>query len=375
MVVNSYSNSILTNFNTPLIYKLEQLRTTPLKTNNIKELEVSANLTFEDNILSKRERKQKTNELVNNILDASPNSKVARQLKLTFGCNKYLDVVDGKVKTYRCKNRWCSNCQRVQQNIYFQKYFDIIANWYDKWLITLTIPNIKQNELKATLDKFMKFIRKTNESRSFRSGRLIKQYIRKFEVTINKNTGELHPHLHLLVNSEESARYILKCWERFWKGTTSYRGQDIKRADNSTLNELVKYLTKMNDVEDYKALNNIYEVMKGRRILSAVGIKANEVQQISNKTTQIPNGYYEWSYKVNDWLEINSNLLLCGNILNSYSDASPIIENAKVFFDKHIRELKDAEKERNKEQNNIRSQREITTSGLQQYRQITSHFG
>lgn len=329
--------------------KLEQLRTNYVSANETNILTTAKNVLNEENYYSKRERKQATMDLVNNLLEVASDSKVQRQYKYTFGCNGSLYVYDGKVTTWRCKNRWCSNCQRVLQHELIEKYLPIVATWTDKYFVTLTIKNVPHDKLELAINEFSNVMRKINEQKAYRNGLLVKEYIRKVEVTYNNKTSEYHPHLHLLVNTKESAQFIYDYWVKYWstkykkenligktdKNILSKSGQDIRQADNSTIKEIVKYLTKMSEVEDYKALNNIYEVMKGKRIIQPVGLTKykymQKAEQQAEQKTNIPNGLYQWSFKVHDWIESVSKLGLCTTILPTIISPLKRIENVKVF--------------------------------------------
>lgn len=53
-------------------------------------------------------------------------------------CNGTLTQEDGKIKAFYCKERWCSVCNRIRTGILFNKYEPVIAEWDDKYFVTLS---------------------------------------------------------------------------------------------------------------------------------------------------------------------------------------------------------------------------------------------
>ena len=121
--------------------------------------------------------------------------------------------------------------------------------------VTLTRPNVKENELRKEIELIVKRI--SNIVRILREKRKINiSGIRKIEVTYNAKTDTYHPHLHILCN-EDYGKYIVELWLKY-NPTANIKGQDYREATQGSLNELFKYSTKFLDKSSNKAEMDLY---------------------------------------------------------------------------------------------------------------------
>ncbi len=126
-------------------------------------------------------------------------------------CNKFwlieqydhLQVKDF-ISTNLCKDKFCNNCKKVRQASRMSRFIPQIEPYRNKLFhIVLTIPNIKSDDLKYTVEKmarsfklFVECIREKSDKRSFLDFKKygFKGAIRSLEITFKKN--EYHPHYH-----------------------------------------------------------------------------------------------------------------------------------------------------------------------------------
>ena len=120
--------------------------------------------------------------------------------------NKILD----NIGHYRCRNRFCLNCQIMQNSYQAHKMKPLIkgfiAEGYKPLMLTLTVPNCKFTELKETITKmnkaYNKLFKKFNadDHRKW-NDRLLKIYgsIKFLEITVNNKSQTFHPHFHILI--------------------------------------------------------------------------------------------------------------------------------------------------------------------------------
>lgn len=267
-------------------------------------------------------------------------------------CGNLVQLDNGEMQTFRCKTRFCVECNRIRTGKLINRYLPVITKWKDKHFITLTVPNVKQEELKDTIDKMQKnlsLIQRQIKREEMISQRL--EMIKKLEITYNFKTKTFHPHFHIITKDEEQAYEIKYYWlKRFKKAKCE--AQDIRKADDNTAKELFKYFTKFwkfdftnKKIELYspEVLDAIFNALKGRRIVQNVGFKAIEYSDYTGATndemyihlkeaadilteqyqiidkkgkgiekTMYNTGYYVYSYKLKDWVDKNTGELLSG---------------------------------------------------------------
>ncbi len=108
---------------------------------------------------------------------------------------------------YVCKNKFCSNCQKMLQATRLRRMFDVITSTEtnsELYHIVLTVPNVKDYKLDFTIDTILEAL--TKLVRYFKLNIKIKgvdfsQYgylaaFRALEITYNMTDKTYHPHLH-----------------------------------------------------------------------------------------------------------------------------------------------------------------------------------
>lgn len=247
--------------------------------------------------------------------------------------NKILDLQ----KVNRChNNRFCPNCKLLDISKFiheFRKnYSNLIKEGYKAYMLTLTIPSIPGNDLRATLDKlnktFLKLIEKyTYDDKRAYSDRFFKIEggIKVLEITYNSYNG-FHPHFHcvILVRDDISKELLEKkyrgkwsnkrqsynmkseidcqfgkIWSMLWykerltlkninnidynPAETYYNKKENKKClevdftelDEKGIYEVFKYTFKDSDIENYYVFKTLVQALENKRIRQGFGILYN----------------------------------------------------------------------------------------------------
>lgn len=209
-----------------------------------------------------------------------------------------------------CNTRICHVCNRIRTAKLMNGYLPQLKD-RNLSFVTLTIPNVKKDELKRTISEMIKtatlIIRNMRERKSISANG-----IRKIEVTYNKESNTYHPHFHLLVDN--GADEILSQWLKRYP-TAKRIAQDIRPADQNSLNELFKYSTKIIEGKTGKtieihcnALDTIMIALKGKRIFQPFG----DIRKVSEEVEQLDVQEIEeveptneiWHWHNHDWFTI-----------------------------------------------------------------------
>jgi hypothetical protein len=111
----------------------------------------------------------------------------------------------------------------------------------------------------------------TRLRRSVRWKRKVQGSIVALEVTYNRDEGTWHPHLNVLMEGEY---FPFEELNQAWIEATNHAGQTsfIRAADEGTVFELIKYVTKVSDLLDNPgALDTFLTASHGRRLIRTYG--------------------------------------------------------------------------------------------------------
>ncbi|MHA1660472.1 MAG: protein rep [Promethearchaeota archaeon] len=220
-----------------------------------------------------------------------------------------------------CNTRYCHICNSIRSAEFINKYLESIKDWDNQYFLTLTIKNIKFKKLEKRIKKMQKvFERARRNYKQILERQGIEfdiEWIAKFEITSRKK-DDFHPHYHILSNDEGFLAYIMKYWvEKFKKTGTRMKGcQELKKADENTVFEVFKYMTKSftkakdkkntYQIINFRELVLIYLVTYGKRIITGNvkgvdydDIKADEV--IENFEVDKWQKYF-FDYSLYDWV-------------------------------------------------------------------------
>lgn len=261
--------------------------------------------------------------------------KESKDDKLTFkherlmNCNKFwiLDkyqIQAEKIfkKTTLCDDKFCNNCKKAKQQVRMDKFIPLIKPFKKKmYQLTLTVPNVKGEDLKDTISQMFKsfaHLIRILKNEIVIDGIDLDQVkyegaIRSLEITYKGN--EYHPHLHALVvldinpfddimirkhKNAYSKDYKGKRAERLFsdfeiiiqkiwyllnnkKRVTKKNIEELSKGYSCQLDkfqesdfiELFKYMTKATNEDDkplsYKQFKTLYYALLGTRQIQGYG--------------------------------------------------------------------------------------------------------
>jgi hypothetical protein len=254
------------------------------------------------------------------------NSPLHDQYQRAFYCNQTL-IQEGNIfKSKYCNSRACHVCNRIRTAKLMKGYGVQLQQFGQMSFTTLTIRNVNKEQLRDTVKQMSKAL--TNIVRVIRERKKIDiSGIRKIEITYNPITDTYHPHIHILHNKDCGA-LIINEWLKRYSNDADIKGQDTRKANRDSLNELFKYSTKV----AYKAkgdkahkvfipaLDAILIALNGLRTFQPFGAikkQSEEVEELQVQEVQgIEQAYTEWEYKEDksDW----ENIYNRGEFLTGY---------------------------------------------------------
>lgn len=305
-------------------------------------------------------RKYISHALSLRLVDASkinPKSTLKKSYFNSYHCCSTIAIhSSGKVKGNYCKTRWCMVCNSIRTAVLIHKYMPIVEQWDDKYFVTLTLKNIKERDLRPTINQMQKTINgiKNTVRQRYKRGKGERFLgLRKLECTYNPNTDEYHPHFHFIINGSDNANELFYKWIDK-TATAKYKGQDIKQADDNSTKELFKYFTKVTtpiknkkgEIIDHKiyadAMDVIFNSIKGLRTFQYFGFKQNKVKAEDFVPLEMDGdpivSSAKWVQELADWAEDNGELL-SGYILKK--ETQKLVKNKIIVRDNfHTKQLK-----------------------------------
>jgi hypothetical protein len=257
--------------------------------------------------------------------DYNEEQKYIRTYWNIFHCARKLDSSNGKITGKYCKNRLCLVCNRIRTAILINNYQPVFDTWEDPYFVTITAPTVNVEFLKGRILEMLSILNKmqgTIKKRLQRAKLDPMKGIRKLECTYRPITWKYHPHFHFIIEGKENAEAFYNLWlERSKHLGTSYKGQDIKKADSGSLSELFKYFTKVvstvstGDKTDrlvyLESLDNIFRAIKGTRTLQSFGFTLPKGQtdpeqevfeEIAPSSEPEENESFVWNQTASDWI-------------------------------------------------------------------------
>lgn len=220
-------------------------------------------------------------------------------------------------KVNRCKdNRFCPNCKRFSLAFAIynlsKPFKSLLDDGYYPYLLTLTVPNCRGDDLRNTIDAMNKAFTKfyymfSKDDRHAFKGRYLKfeAALKVLEITYNNKTGMYHPHFHVMIFSKEyypdlfnkdlQAEYSLKrksydmvskfdmqirklwymAYNRIPLAQYSVLSDtyicDIKEMDSNGISEVLKYTFRNTDIKNYNNFKYIFLALEGKRIRQGYG--------------------------------------------------------------------------------------------------------
>lgn len=138
-----------------------------------------------------------------------------------------------------CRDRFCENCQNALSQQRYEKYlpmFEQLTDYCEMYHIVFTVPNVKNADLKRTIDKmydsFNRLIRYFDGRKRVRGLDFWKYgyvgAVRSLEITKNKERNDFHPHLHCIFAFRVVNQGLDK--NRTHINPYSFNNPDVKRS-------------------------------------------------------------------------------------------------------------------------------------------------
>jgi hypothetical protein len=265
-------------------------------------------------LLNRAKNKYLTFELAKELYDYSKQTggMLMESYQNSLSCSTLLLQAGNEITTKYCKQRWCMVCNRIRTGNLINGYEEPLKKLENKYFVTLTVPNVKANDLQKTIVYMLAELKRIQET--FKKRKTPINGIRKLECTYNNTRGDFHPHLHLIVSGQEVANEILSEWlKRFPEA--SHLAQHATPATDGSVKELFKYFTKLITKVDGKvqvsipALDTIFTAMKTRRVFQPLGkIKkvSEEIEEIQSQEYEIEEQHeiHQWEQESYDWVNI-----------------------------------------------------------------------
>lgn len=264
----------------------------------------------------------------------------------TWGCSSTIvQEQDGTIKAHYCGYRWCMVCSRIRMAKAIARYLPVLEAWSeDSFLVTLTVSNCKEWQLRETIQEMQTAF--TSCKRSIkRTHNLSFEYVRKLEVTYNKETDTYHPHFHTIVRGEVEAQALRSLWMQRLPEKTHPVAQDVRPMDKNGTKEVFKYFCKVLNKDkktgkttiDGGSLNIIMEAVQGMRTFQTGGFTLSDytpladiIDEDGNLDTKAVTDAYKrtgesvvwvWNQEYADWVDNDT-----GECLTDYTPSDGMRE-------------------------------------------------
>ncbi len=245
-------------------------------------------------------------------------------------CNDTLIQTGEKVVGKYCNSRICNVCNRIRTAKMINGYLPSIEAMGTPKFVTLTIPNVKGNDLRRTIElmqkTFLKIMLRLKKGKKKYAG------IRKLEITYNAIEDTFHPHFHLIVNDLQTSEAIKQMWLEYYIDAKHYL-QDIRDVDKGSMVELFKYTTKvvakdLNGIQaiHLPAIDIIMQSTRRKRIIQPFG---SIRKQVSEDIDLLQSDTYEglpeynfmtWEWYKEDWINPY------GEVLTGYQSSDALAQ-------------------------------------------------
>lgn len=254
--------------------------------------------------MEKYTQKKLKNQLLQTLIGKHVSDKSFERIK---ECNTFLFMVADKTmektklhRSNNCDNRFCPICawKKSRKNaLKISVLMQYLREEENKEFVflTLTAPNVKAEELDDEIKHYNKSFQRLMQRKEVKSA--VKGYVRKLEVTYNKERDDYHPHFHVILAVNKSYftdknYYIsrdrwLELWQQSTKNNliTQVDVRKVKATDNKKeVSEIAKYSAKDSDyLEDEKVFDTFYKSLSGKRLIVYSGLFKDASKKYENK--------------------------------------------------------------------------------------------
>ena len=254
--------------------------------------------------MEKYTQKKLKNQLLQTLIGKHVSDKTFERIK---ECNTFLFMVADKTmektklhRSNNCEHRFCPICawKKSRKNALkigvLMQYLREEEN-KEFVFLTLTAPNVKSDELDDEIKHYNKSFQRLMQRKEVKSA--VKGYVRKLEVTYNKDRDDYHPHFHVILAVNKSYftdknYYIsrdrwLELWQKSTKNNliTQVDVRKVKATNNKKeVSEIAKYSAKDSDyLEDEKVFDTFYKSLSGKRLIVYSGLFKDASKLYENK--------------------------------------------------------------------------------------------
>ena len=249
-------------------------------------------------------QKKLKNQLLHTLI--SPHVSEATLLNIKESNTFMLFVADKTLEHKKlhgansCKNRFCPVCawRKARKNALkisiLMQYLKEEEN-KEFLFLTLTAPNVKADALNDEIKHYNQSFQRLMQRKEVKAA--VKGYIRKLEVTYNKDRDDYHPHFHVVLAVNKSyftdKNYYINRnrWLELWQQATknpSITQVDVRKVkhtdDKKEVSEVAKYSAKDSDyLQDKKVFDTFYKALSGKRLIVYSGLFKDASKLYENK--------------------------------------------------------------------------------------------
>ena len=254
--------------------------------------------------MEKYTQKKLKNQLLQTLINLHVTEKTLERVK---DCNTFLFMVADKTmektklhRSNNCEHRFCPVCtwKKARKNAL---KISILMQYLKKeenkefLFLTLTAPNVRADELNDEIKHYNKSFQRLMQRKEVKV--VVKGYVRKLEVTYNKDRDDYHPHFHVILAVNKSYftdknYYInrnrwLELWQQSTKNPliTQVDVRRVKHTENKKeVSEIAKYSAKDSDyLQDETVFNTFFKSLSGKRLIVYSGLFKDTSKLYENK--------------------------------------------------------------------------------------------
>ena len=254
--------------------------------------------------MEKYTQKKLKNQLLQTLINLHVTEKTLERVK---DCNTFLFMVADKTmektklhRSNNCEHRFCPVCtwKKARKNAL---KISILMQYLKKeenkefLFLTLTAPNVRADELNDDIKHYNKSFQRLMQRKEVKV--VVKGYVRKLEVTYNKDRDDYHPHFHVILAVNKSYftdknYYInrnrwLELWQQSTKNPliTQVDVRRVKHTENKKeVSEIAKYSAKDSDyLQDETVFNTFFKSLSGKRLIVYSGLFKDTSKLYENK--------------------------------------------------------------------------------------------
>ena len=254
--------------------------------------------------MEKYTQKKLRNQLLQTFIGKHVTDSTLSRIK---ECNTFMLFLADKTLEHKklhgansCKHRFCPVCswRKARKNaLKISILMQYLREKENKEFVflTLTAPNVKADELSDEIKHYNQSFQRLMQRKEVKAA--VKGYVRKLEVTYNKERDDYHPHFHVVLAVNKSYftdknYYIsrdrwLELWQKSTKNPliTQVDIRKVKHTDNKKeVSEIAKYSAKDSDyLQNEKVFDTFYKTLTGKRLIVYSGLFKDANKKYENK--------------------------------------------------------------------------------------------